>query len=120
MRLGSKPPLIFLTAALLALLVLLASLQYVWLGRISHAERERLQATLSQRAAEFGQDFDRELTRAFLLFQTEPMPAAGYPSARLAERYDRWLATSTYPRLLKEFYVAHRTTADEFRLQRFD
>lgn len=120
MRLGSKPPLFFLAAALLGLLVLLASLQYVWLGRISQAERDRLQATLSLRTAEFAQDFDRELTRAYLLFQTDPMPTEANPSARFAERYDRWLATSTYPRLLKEFYVAQRIAPSGFRLQRFD
>lgn len=120
MRLGSKPPLLFLAIALLGLLVLLASWQYVWLGRISQAERERLQATLSLRAAEFAQDFDRELARAYLLFQTEPVPTEVSPSARFAERYDRWLATSTYPRLLKEFYVAQRVSFGEFRLQEFD
>ena len=120
MRLGSKPPLFSLAIALLGLLILLASWQYVWLGRISEAERERLQSTLSLRTADFAQDFDRELTRAYLLFQTEPIPTEMNPSARFAERYDRWLATSTYPRLLKEFYVAQRITPGGFRLQRFD
>jgi signal transduction histidine kinase len=120
MRLASKPPLLFLTIALLGLLVLLASLQYVWLGRISQAERDRLQSTLSLRTSEFAQDFDRELTRAYLLFQAEPIPQDADLSTRFAERYDRWVATSTYPRVLRDFYVAARPAAGEFRLQRFD
>jgi signal transduction histidine kinase len=120
MRLGSKPPLILLTIALLGLLVLLAGLQYVWLGRISQAERERLQATLSLRTWEFAQDFDRELTRAYLLFQTEPIPPDANPATRFATRYDRWLATAAYPKLLKDFYVAQRVSTGEFGLRRFD
>jgi signal transduction histidine kinase len=54
------------------------------------------------------------------LFQTEPVPPDVDPSARFAERYDRWLATSMYPRVLKEFYVARRIEAGDFRLRRFD
>ena len=109
-----------LAVALLGLLVLLAGLQYVWLGRISEAERQRLQSTLSLRTTEFAQDFDRELARAYLLFQTEPLPPQLNTPTRFVERYDRWLATSTYPKLLKEFYVARRTADGEFNLQRFD
>ena len=62
-----------IAGALLGLIVLLATLQYRWLGQISGAERERMTATLNTRAAAFAQDFDRELTRAYLLFQLDPM-----------------------------------------------
>jgi signal transduction histidine kinase len=109
-----------LTVALLALILLLASLQYVWLGRISHAERERLSATLNARTTEFALDFDRELTRAYLLFQAEiPNPAQDI-NARCSERYDRWQATSSFPRLIKDVYVATRGPQETFVLQRFD
>ena len=59
--------------ALLGLIALLATLQYKWLGRISDAEREGMRATLNTRASGFAQDFDSELTRAYLLFQVEPV-----------------------------------------------
>src|SRR5262245_27220769 len=112
MRVGLRPPLMLLAVALLALILLLATLQYVWLGRISQAERERLSATLNSRTTEFAQDFDRELTRGYLLFQTEiPHPDTD-ASARVAERYDRWQATSTYPRLIRDVYVATRGAND--------
>ena len=123
MRLAWRPPLFVLAVGLLGLLVLLATLQYVWLGRISEAERERLRATLASRTSEFAQDFDRELTRAYLLFQTEaPLPERHVQDAqtRLIERYDRWQATSAYPRLLQRFYVATRQPSGEFLLQQFD
>jgi signal transduction histidine kinase len=120
MRVAFRPPLIVLAVALLALILLLATLQYVWLGRISEAERERLGATLNARAVEFAQDFDRELTRAYLLFQSDlPRPDQG-ASPPFAERYDRWLATSSYPRLIKDFYVAQRNQSDAFTLRHFD
>src|SRR5687768_5091645 len=117
MRLPSRPPLFVLAVGLLGLLLLFATLQYVWLGRISEAERERLRATLTSRTTEFAQDFDRELTRAYLLFQTEaPLPERTVQDARtrLAERYDRWQATSAYPRLVQRCYVATRQPSGEF------
>ena len=120
MRVGFRPPLLVLAVALLALILLLATLQYVWLGRISEAQRERLSGTLNQQTTEFAQDFDRELTRAYLLFQADvPSPDQG-ASARLSDRYDRWHATSASPRLIKDFYVATRGKSDVFTLQQFD
>jgi signal transduction histidine kinase len=120
MRLALRPPLVLLAIALLGLILLLATLQYVWLGRISEAERERLRATLASRAAEFSQDFDRELTRAYLLFQAEAPKADPDASALFAERYDRWQATSAYPRVLKDFHVATRGSSGDLMLRRFD
>ena len=60
-------------AALLGLIVLLATLQYQWLGQVSAAERERMKANLATRATAFAQDFDREVTRAYLTFQVDPV-----------------------------------------------
>ena len=59
-------------AALLGLIVLLATLQYRWLGRISAAERERMTTTLTARGNALALDFDRELTLAYMLFHAEP------------------------------------------------
>jgi signal transduction histidine kinase len=64
-----------IAAGLLGLIVLLATLQYQWLGKISGAERERMKATLGARATAYAQDVDRELTRAYLLFQLEAIQA---------------------------------------------
>ena len=89
--------------ALLGLIALLATLQYKWLGRISDAEREHMRATLNTRASGFAQDFDGELTRAYLLFQVDPQ-ASGSLESRIAVRYDRWQVTARYPRLIKDVY----------------
>ena len=108
--------------ALLGLIALLATLQYRWLGQISDAERERMTATLNTRATAFAQDFDRELTRAYLLFQLDPMQdagrargARGSPRATTAGRRPRG-----FPRMIKEIYLSRRATATSRPLQRFN
>ena len=101
-----RVPMAVIAGALLGLIALLATLQYKWLGQISGAERDRMKASLNTRAGEFAQDVDRELTRAFLLFQIDPMPPDAGPVAGLVARYDRWQATARFPRMLKDVYLA--------------
>jgi signal transduction histidine kinase len=107
-------------AALLALIAVFATLQYKWLGQISNAERERMKATLNSRAAEFAQDFDGELTRAYLLFQVDTPSPGESLAPRVAARYDRWQSTARYPRMVKELYLVPRDAAVAAPLQRFD
>jgi signal transduction histidine kinase len=105
-------------AALLGLIALLATLQYKWLGRISDEEREGMKASLNTRASAFAQDLDSELTRAYLLFQVEPMEDAGNLAARVAARYDRWQGTARHPRLIKDVYLTSGSAGQA--LQRFN
>ena len=108
-------------AALLALIAVLGTLQYRWLGRISDAERERMTANLGTHAVALAQEFDRELTRAYVTFQLEPVHEAGNNAARMAQRHERWIATARYPRLIKAIYVASRAEDGSAQpLQRFD
>src|SRR3954470_23988712 len=100
MRGRRRLPMFAVAVALLGLIALLATLQYRWLGRVSDAERERMRATLDARAAAYAQDLDRELTRAYVTFQFDPMQIADGADGRTAARYDRWQATARYPRLI--------------------
>ena len=102
-------PMFVVAAAMFGLMAVLATLQYRWLGRISEAERERMKATLNTRATAFAQEFDRELTRAYLLFQAEPTTEVDGAAARLAARYDRWQATARYPRMINGIYLVSGT-----------
>ena len=99
-------------------------LQYRWLGQISDAERAQRRSTLAAGALEFAQDFDREVTRAYLLFQTDaPMALQADDEAleaRFSARYDRWQATARFPRLLKEFYAFSQDQPDRAGLRRFN
>src|SRR5882672_8457278 len=110
-------PMFVLAVALLGLIALLATLQYKWLGRISDAEREHMRATLNTSASGFTQDFDSELTRAYLLFQMDPQ-AIGSLESRMAIRWDRWQATARYPRIIKGIYRAGSNVNDG--LQQFN
>jgi signal transduction histidine kinase len=114
-------PMFLIAAALLGLIAVLATLQYHWLGQISDAERERMTSTLNARATGFADDFDRELTLAYRVFQVDPIGFVNEESlpAGLANRYSRWQSLSRHPRLIKELYVATRTDAAP-QLQRFD
>ena len=112
---------------LLVLIGVLAVLQYRWLGQISDAERTERRGTLAAGAREFALDFDRELARAYLLFQGEPPLAAGDQeareqdlSARFAARYDHWQANSRFPKLLKEVYAFTQAPDGTPTLRRFD
>ena len=111
-----------IAGALLGLIALLATLQYKWLGQISGAERERMTATLNTRASAFAQDFDRELTRAYLLFQLTTAEDDRSAVVGVAARYDRWQATARFPRMIKDVYLVppDAATSAPPRLQRFD
>ena len=104
-------PMFVVAAAMFGLMAVLATLQYKWLGRISDAERERMGATLNTRATAFAQDFDRELTRAYLLFQVDGGHDQGSMAARLGARHDRWQATARFPRLISGVYVVTTSEA---------
>lgn len=119
MRLGFRVPTVALTGALLTLLAVLATVQYRWLGEISDAERERLTTTLNASAATFAQDFDRELTRAYVLFQIEASATDDVTAAEIAKRYQQWQATARFPELIKQIYVAGPSSAGD-SLRAFD
>ena len=111
-----------IAGGLLGLIALLATLQYRWLGQISGAERERMTATLNARANAYAQDLDRELTRAYLLFQLDSFHPDQGTAGAIAARYDRWLATSRFPRMVKDIYFVPAPTApgEPTTVQRYD
>jgi signal transduction histidine kinase len=117
-----RVPMFAVAAALLGLIALLATLQYRWLGQISGAERERMRSTLDARASAFGHDFDQEITRAYLLFQLDPLAPDQSAAGGLVSRFDRWQATARFPRLIRDVYVASRPAASSETppIRRFD
>ena len=113
-----RPPLAVVAVALLGLIVLLAVLQYRWLGQISEAERAQRRATLAAGALEFAQDFDREVTRAYLLFQTDA-PIARPATTRRSKPVRGSLRSVAGDRALsaplKEFYAFSQDEPDSRR-----
>ena len=122
MRPGFKTPMFAMAGALLGLILLLATLQYRWQGQISGAERDRMMATLHTRATAFGEDFDRELTRAYLMFQLDPMQRDQSAATGIATRYDRWQATARFPKMIRDVYLvpSQANVNETGLLQRFN
>lgn len=116
-----KPSLmLLLVAALLILLPLLAVLQYRWLGEVSAAERERMQANLKTSAERFCADFDRELTSAFVQLQSPILPNSDQPAADFASRYRRWRASAPNPNLISDIYRSWFDETGQLKLVRFN
>jgi signal transduction histidine kinase len=94
-----------LIGGLLALLVLLASLQYHWLGEISASERDRMQSLVDSGAARFGEDFDLEIAGMFLGLQMHADTVRTQFWERYAQRYENWVSRSAHPRLVNDIYL---------------
>jgi signal transduction histidine kinase len=111
---------LFLALALVVGLPVLALLQYRLLGRVSENERERMQNNLRASAAKFTQDFDREVTRAFLFFQ----PPASTPAEKMwtgySDRYARWFDSAPYPQLVSRVYRVEGKESDPLSLSVFN
>lgn len=104
----------------MALLGILATLQYRWIGQVTESERTRLQASLQGDIAHLAEDFDREITRIFLAFQMEAVPLNRQAWNAYAERYHQWSVTSPYPDLVDQVYVVNANSRGRLNLVRFD
>src|SRR5262245_61295063 len=96
---------LILPIALVALVALLATLQYRWLGQVSEAERDRLRTSLRQSAKEFADDFDRELVTIYQALQPNATALLGHNWSPFATRFDDWRKTTKYPQLVKTVYL---------------
>jgi signal transduction histidine kinase len=94
-----------LIGALLALLILLASLQYYWLGEVSTGDRERMQSLIDAGAVRFGEDFDLEVARMYLTFQMDAQAVQTRQWDRYAQHYEHWAKRAPYPQLLGAVYL---------------
>ena len=109
-----------LTGALIALLGLLAFLQYRWVGQVSVAERERLEASLRTATQELGEDLYRELARVGIGFGQGPPDSDTDLAGQLDRHYDFWQMTAPYPDLIGDIYVAVPGREDALALRRFN
>ncbi|HEY3130995.1 MAG TPA: HAMP domain-containing sensor histidine kinase [Acidobacteriota bacterium] len=122
------PLLPLMVGGLLALLAVLAVLQYRWTGEVSEAELQRMQASLRERISRFTQDFDSELSRAFSNFNIQMEPVGqqnlAHPQewveAQFSQRYYQWIMTASYPRLVSDLFLIAADESGHGRLLRFD
>jgi signal transduction histidine kinase len=123
-----KPPaLLILNLVVMGLLVLLAFLQYRWMGQVSQADRERRKAALQETVARFCGDLDRELTRAFFHFSLDHHEARELDYRHLREsasplyasRYLSWIAGAPSGNIVSGLFFVNRGRDRTPRLARF-
>ncbi len=108
-----------LIGALLALLVLLATLQYYWLGEVSVGDRDRMQSIVDAGAVRFGEDFDLEVARMYLTFQIDAQAVLARQWEHYAQRYDHWMQHAPYPKLVGDVYLVELYQNGRVNLSRF-
>jgi len=107
---------VLLPLALLVLVVSLAVLQYKWVGAVSVAERDAMRQLLENRAREFANDFDRELTRTFVTFQSALDRINPDQPDAFAARFDEWRVAAPFPQLVKAVYFARERQSGQHDL----
>lgn len=110
-------PLALLWPTGLVLLVgVLAFFQYKWLGQVSESERDRLRTSLNQRAREFADDFDRDISRAYTSLQISGENVSAADWSAFTTRYDDWKEAARFPQLIRNIYLtADPASADTLR-----
>jgi len=91
--------------AIATVLGVLAVLQYRWIGRVSDAERQRMQAGLETAVDQFRVEMNRELIRICAAAQADPraVQEAGWDS--FARSCSDGIRQLSYPSLVAEIYV---------------
>ncbi|MBI2690129.1 MAG: HAMP domain-containing histidine kinase [Acidobacteria bacterium] len=109
------------TVGVMAVLCLvLAALQYVWIGEVSRGERKRLEEGLKSSVQRLAQDFNDEVSNTFAALRP-PVPSIdelGREQA-YAERTNRWRESAAYPEIVKRVGLAV-PKGEELKLVLFD
>jgi len=106
---------------LLALLAILGTLQYQWLGQVSEAERGRLRASARRHADDFAADFDRQLARAWAYLRVDIEMLDGEAGGEAyAARFDAWQRSADHTDIVKSVFVVDRHDDERPGLRRFD
>jgi len=107
-------------AVLTVLLVIVATLQYRWLGEVGEAERVRMRDTLQTRTTDFTHAFDRELTQIYVAFHGEPGIPDPDPAHAIAAEFAKAQASATVPGLIKEVFLLEAQGEQAATLRRFN
>ena len=86
-------------------LVVLAVVQYRWIGQLTESDRGRMQASLEVSVRQFRQEFNRELLALGGAFRPDFRVVVDQNWEVYAERWDVWSQTSPYANLLSQVFV---------------
>ena len=93
------------TITVWVIVLILAILQYRWTSQISQAEEERIKATLTTGAKQFGAEFLAALTRLASFLLMDPSAPAADLERNLSEQYFNWESASTHQKLVAALYL---------------
>src|SRR5258706_3882531 len=108
----------WLLLGLLALLPVMALLQYRWIGEVSEAAAQRAKPRLESSLEQLITEFDGEITRAHMTFWQMPSEQES-PATRIAERYQDWNRLAPYTPLIRDVHLID-TSEDRWSLSRID
>ena len=91
---------------LFAALLVLAVLQYRWIGQVSEADRDRLQQGMRAAVARFSDDFNGEMERLVQVLTSGPND--------LETRVALWSDVARHPGILKKVWEADATDLPEY------
>lgn len=105
---------------LVALLPILAYLQYNWIGKLSESEVTRMRSTLQTSAQQLGQAIDHEIYPAQWAFRVSFTRSIDEVERQLRRNYRNWASRSTRPELIENIYWVDYDDQHKLRLHRFD
>src|SRR3954447_13090047 len=91
----------------IAVIMALAALQLGWVNRLRDADVAHMRLMAGQRAEGMAQEFDREVARAYDLFNTEPSTFHDEEWPDFLVEYDAWRANASERDLVRTWYVVH-------------
>jgi signal transduction histidine kinase len=87
-------------------MLVLAVLQFRWIGQLSDAERERMERNVIVAASQFQETFDSQLRRAFQELTMPPgILRSGSWDRYALERYDQWISNAAHPQLIANIFL---------------
>ena len=111
---------VLVVSALVGILLVLAVLQYQWIGQFSSAERERMQERLRATVSQFRQQFNEPLFRMAASFEMEPPSVRERDWNRFIDLYKEWTEHETHAGLVADLYVWDVKLEEEHSLLRLD
>jgi signal transduction histidine kinase len=109
-----------LIGSLVALLAVLAVLQYRWLGQISVAQRQTMQANLRTQGRALQEEINKELEFAGSRFHMNVSDYGKGEWGDLIDRYSQFKASARYPGLVKDVFLARNNSEGRFELMLLD
>lgn len=109
---------ILCAVGLLGLIAVLGLLQFRWLGRVSEADADQAKKRVDRQAAEFAEEFNREIQSAYFNLQVDASDMKARDWRPFRDRFDFWLERTRYPQLISDIYLRDAETGTAFRYDR--